>query len=131
MISDEIYLQICEEFSGGESSGADGTGCLHKCMVCFMIIGLKNNIPYVIKAWPENEINGEWLKDHLMDSIETLQANTGSPLVTCPPPLYILLALHPENFVPYPLVTDYNVRVPALVNIENEVISFFRGDCYS
>ena len=48
-----------------------------------------------------------------------------------PPPLYILLALHPKNFVPYPLVTDCNVRVPALVNIENEVIAFFRGDCYS
>ena len=75
LIFDEIYLQKCEEFSGGESFGADESGCLYKGMVCFMIIGLKNNIPYVIKACPENEINGEWLKDQLIDSLEALQAN--------------------------------------------------------
>ena len=55
---------------------------------------------------------------------------TGSPPVTSPP-LHILLALYRKNFVPYPLVTDCNVRVPAIVKIENKVIAFLRGDCYS
>ena len=48
-----------------------------------------------------------------------------------PPPIYILLALHKKNFVPYPLVTDCIVRVPSIVNIKNEVTAFFRGDCCS
>ena len=40
-----------------------------------MIFGLKNNFSYVIKASLENEIKYEWLKDQLMDSLKTLQAN--------------------------------------------------------
>ena len=44
-------------------------------MVRFMIICLKNNVPYIIKACPENEINAEWLKDQLMDTFKILQAN--------------------------------------------------------
>ena len=40
-----------------------------------MIISLKNNIPYLIHACPEDVFNGEWLKDQLMDSLDTLEAN--------------------------------------------------------
>ena len=32
----------------------------------------KKNIRYVIKTCRENKINGEWLKDQLMDNLETL-----------------------------------------------------------
>ena len=56
LIFDESYLQKCEEFSCGDSFGADKAGCLYEGMVCFTIIGLKNNIPYVIKAFPKNKM---------------------------------------------------------------------------
>ena len=31
-------------------------------MICFMIVGLKSNVPYVLKTVPETKIEGEWLK---------------------------------------------------------------------
>ena len=70
---------------------------------------------------------------HRFKAIELMMLmmmTTGSPPVTSPP-LYILLVLHQKNFDPQPLVTDFNVPVPAFANIENKAIAFFTGDCYS
>ena len=50
---------------------AGETCCSYKAIICFVVFGLKNNVPYVIKASPENEINGEWLKNQLMDCVKT------------------------------------------------------------
>ena len=47
LIFDEICLQKCGEFPACESFGTIEAGCLKKGMVCFKIIGSKNNIPYV------------------------------------------------------------------------------------
>jgi hypothetical protein len=55
LMFDEIYLQKCEEFHGGESTGADETGELYKGLMCFMIVGLKSNIPFVVNAVPEKK----------------------------------------------------------------------------
>ena len=52
LIFDEIYLQKCKEFSGGESFGTDDKGYPNKGMVCFMVVGLKTNVSYVIKSVP-------------------------------------------------------------------------------
>ena len=46
----EIYLQKCEEYSGGESIGTDDKGSAYKGMVCFMVVGLKNNVSDVTKV---------------------------------------------------------------------------------
>ena len=51
---DEIHIQQTEEYVDGESFGCDGEGQLYKGLVCFIIIGLKKSVPYVIKAVPEN-----------------------------------------------------------------------------
>jgi hypothetical protein len=70
---DEMYLQKCEEYSGGETYGADKDGQLFKGIVSFMIVGLKSNIPYVVKTVPEREIFGEWVKEEMLDCLKKLQ----------------------------------------------------------
>lgn len=72
LIFDEIYLQKCEEFNGGNVTGADDHGELYKGLMCFMIVGLKSNIPFVISSVPEKEISGEWLKDEILKCVTQL-----------------------------------------------------------
>ena len=38
----------------------------------FMIIGLKENVPYVVKAAPVTFINSELLKDELLNCLQLL-----------------------------------------------------------
>ena len=45
LMFDEMFLQKCEEFAGGEVVGADEDGELYKGVMCFMIVGLKSNVP--------------------------------------------------------------------------------------
>lgn len=63
ILFDEMYLQKCVEYCGGEIIGLSENDELYKSIVCFMVIGLKQNIPYVIKACPVTSINSEMLKD--------------------------------------------------------------------
>ena len=53
---DEMYLQKCEE-----TVGTDEDGELYKRAVCFMIIGLKSNIPYVYNKYLSRERNSWWM----------------------------------------------------------------------
>ena len=39
--------------SGGETIGTDETGDLYKVLMWFMIVGLKSNIPFVVRVVPE------------------------------------------------------------------------------
>ena len=73
LLFDEIYVQKSEEYVGGASYGADEQGQLYKGVVCFMIIGLKSNLPYVIRSVPEINIKGEWLKGEILSCIGDLQ----------------------------------------------------------
>ncbi|XP_065651124.1 uncharacterized protein LOC136079317 [Hydra vulgaris] len=72
LIFDEMYLQKCEEYFAGEMIGSDESGEMYKGIVCFMIIGLKQNIPYVIKTSPEKTINAEWLKEEIFECLRIL-----------------------------------------------------------
>ena len=47
-IFDEMYLQKNEEYLGREIIGCDDEGELYKGIVCFMIVGLNESIPYEI-----------------------------------------------------------------------------------
>ena len=47
-IFDEMYLQKSEEYLGREIIGCDDEGELYKGIVCFMIVGLNESIPYEI-----------------------------------------------------------------------------------
>ena len=67
-----MYLQKCVEYCGGEFFGLCINNDLYKCIVCFMIIGLKENVLYVVKAAPMTFINSELLKDELLNCLEIL-----------------------------------------------------------
>ena len=72
LIFDEMCLQKSHEYFGGEMIGYDDEGELYKGIVCFMIVGLKEYIPYVIKSSPETNIDANWLKTELLDSLKIL-----------------------------------------------------------
>ena len=70
---DEMYLQKCEEYSGGEIIGAGENNELFKRLLSFMIVGLKENVPYVIKSVLEVKINGKLIKEQISDSLKILK----------------------------------------------------------
>ena len=72
MIFDEMYLQKSQAYFGGEMIGCDDEGELCKGIVCFMIVGLKESIPYLIKPSPETNIDANWLETELLESLEIL-----------------------------------------------------------
>ena len=70
---DEIYIQRCEEYSDGASYGVDEDDDRHNGVVCFFIVGLTRNIPYVLHSIPKQNLINDWLKDSIWKSIEILQ----------------------------------------------------------
>ena len=70
---DEMFLQKVEEYCGGKSIGADENNELYKGLVAFMIVGMKENVAYVIKASPDTAITGEWLQEQIKDCLNTLK----------------------------------------------------------
>ena len=53
LMFEEMYLQKYEEYSAEDLVGCNSEGELYKGLICFIIVGLKNYIPYVIKSSPE------------------------------------------------------------------------------
>ena len=72
LMADEMYLQKCVQYSGGDYVGADADENLYKGIVVFMIQGLKHTVPLVVKASPEVSVSGQWLASYLSDCIESL-----------------------------------------------------------
>ena len=68
-----MYLQKCEEYCGGATIRANENNELYKGLLSFMIVGLKENVPYIIKSVPERNIDGEWVKEQILDSLKTLK----------------------------------------------------------
>ena len=69
---DEMYLQKSTQYQGGEYVGADQEGNLYKGIVAFLVLGLKESIPYVVKAVPEVTFTGKWLADQISENIHCL-----------------------------------------------------------
>ena len=65
-------LQKSRENFGEEMIGFDDKEELYKAIVCFIVVGLKESIPYVIISSPETNIDENWLKTELLDSLEIL-----------------------------------------------------------
>ena len=74
LIIDEMYLQKCVDFFGGDMVGCDEEGTMYKGIVGFMIVGLLESIPYIIKSLQEVEIEGGWLKEEIVKAIELLHS---------------------------------------------------------
>ena len=58
LMFDDVYLQKREDYAGRELlTGSDPDGNLYKEIMCFMIVGLKKNVPFVVKDIPETGFN--------------------------------------------------------------------------
>ena len=69
---DEMYLQKCIQYAGGQYIGADSNESFYKGIVVFMIQGLKESVPIVVKASPEVTLTGQWLADEVSHCIISL-----------------------------------------------------------
>ena len=72
---DEIYLQKCEEYFGGETFGVDERGEIFKGMLSFMLVGLKINTHFIINCVTEREVNGYFVLNNLKDCLHELDFN--------------------------------------------------------
>ena len=75
LMLDEMFLEKCEEYSGGKSCGVNEDGELYKGIMGFMIVGLKSSVPYVVKSVPETQITGEFVKESLVECLNMLHEN--------------------------------------------------------
>ena len=65
----EISSDVCtynEESFAGNLVDCYSEGELYKGLVCFLILGLKNCVPYMIKSSQETKINVNWFKEELI-----------------------------------------------------------------
>ena len=69
---DEMYLQKRAQFAGGEYVGVDLEENLYNGIVVFMINGLKTSLSIVVKACPENKLNGKWLAHEMAQCVSKL-----------------------------------------------------------
>ena len=68
-----MYLQRSQKYFWGKMIGSDDEGELYKGIsFFFMIVGLKESIPSVIKSSPETNIDANWLKTKFLDSLKIL-----------------------------------------------------------
>ena len=74
LMFDEMYLQKSQEYVGGELCGANENGMLYKSVLCFMIVGLQNNVPFIIKTVPVNKLESDSLKEEILTTIELLHS---------------------------------------------------------
>ena len=69
----KMYLQKSQKYFWGKMISSDDEGELYKGIsFFFMIVGLKESIPSVIKSSPETNIDANWLKTKFLDSLKIL-----------------------------------------------------------
>ena len=67
-----MYLEKATQYHSGEYVGAGDEGNLYKGMVAFIIVGLKESIPYTVQAILEVKFSCEWLADKMSNCIDDL-----------------------------------------------------------
>ena len=73
LMVDAMYLKKCFQYHGGEYYGENSDGVLYSGIVVFMIIGLQQSVPIVVKTCPETSIiDGNWLSKEMDDCITKL-----------------------------------------------------------
>ena len=71
LMVDEMFLQK-GQYQAGEYVGANEEVNLYKGIVAFMVVGLKQSMPFAVKAIPEVTFNGQWLFHKIASNIENL-----------------------------------------------------------
>ena len=59
LMVDEMHLQKCIQYAGGQYIGADSNENFYKGIIVFMVQGLKESVPIVVKASPEVTLTGQ------------------------------------------------------------------------
>ena len=72
LMVDEMYLQKTAQNQVREYVDVDEEGNLYKGMATFMVVGLKQSIPFAVQAISEVTINGQRLCDKIATNIENL-----------------------------------------------------------
>ena len=72
VLIDEMYLQKGVQYHGGSLIGADDDGNFYSGIFVFMVVSLKESIPFVIKACPEFQISGSMISSHIEETLDTL-----------------------------------------------------------
>ena len=72
LLTDEMYLQKELQFQQGKLIGCDENGNLFRGIMTFMIVGVRKNVPLVVKAVPESKIKGKWLSGQIIEAIQSL-----------------------------------------------------------
>ena len=67
LMIDEMYLRKSAQYQSGKYAGVDEEG-----IITFMVVGLKQSIPFVVQAIPEVIFNGHWLVEKISDNIDNL-----------------------------------------------------------
>ena len=60
LMADEMYLQASTQYHAGDYVGSDADGKLYKGIFCFMVVGLRESVPIIVRAVPECTVNGEF-----------------------------------------------------------------------
>ena len=72
LMVDEMFLRKLAQYFAGDYVGENEDGELFSGIVCFMIVGLTDSIPFVVKSCPETTVTGVWLKKQLDECINEL-----------------------------------------------------------
>lgn len=72
MMVDEMYLQKSTQYQAGEYVGSDEEGNLFTGIMAFMVVGLKQSVPFVVQAIPEVTYDGQWLCENISANIDNL-----------------------------------------------------------
>lgn len=75
IIFDEMYLQKCAEYSGGDVIGINEEKECYRSVVSFMVVGLKENTSCIFKAVPITKLNSDFLKNEIHNIINSLIKN--------------------------------------------------------
>ena len=66
---DQMNLQKSTQYQSGENVEK---GNLYKGIFAFLVVELKQSIPFVVQAIPEVLFNGQWLAEKISDNINSL-----------------------------------------------------------
>ena len=67
---DEMYFQKSSQYQSGEYVEEEGN--LYKRIFAFMVVGLKQSLPFVAQTIPEVTFNGQWLTEKISNNIDNL-----------------------------------------------------------
>ena len=68
---DEMYFQKSPHYQSGEYVEEEGN--LYKRIFAFVVVGLKQSLPFVVQTIPEVTFNGQWLTEKISDNIDNLK----------------------------------------------------------